>query len=251
MTSPEGERGWLFGTVHALPDGVAWYTAPLDTALSERGVLILEIADYGRHGGAEWFRLLGMREGLTPLTQRFPEEERAQVRALLDRADMDEEDLRQSETWVAAITLSNAVREGDAGNGVDRTLRDRSDTVIGLETTRSQLSIFDELPEEEQQDLLLAVAEAAEGNSRDDALRAWLTGDMVTFAQSAEQGITSDPELRAALHTNRNLAWLPAIREAIEAGDKPFVAVGAAHMLGEDGLPALLEAEGYTVTRIQ
>lgn len=36
MTAPDGERGWLFGTMHALPEDVEWRTATFDTAFGDR-----------------------------------------------------------------------------------------------------------------------------------------------------------------------------------------------------------------------
>jgi uncharacterized protein YbaP (TraB family) len=61
----------------------------------------------------------------------------------------------------------------------------------------------------------------------------------------------ADPVLRHQLYLGRNHAWEAAITAAMTHGQKPFVAVGAAHMAGPDGLPALLAAHGYRVTRVE
>lgn len=51
----------------------------------------------------------------------------------------------------------------------------------------------------------------------------------------------------ALLHA-RNQAWMPKLLPELAQGGA-FVAVGAAHMLGKEGLIELLENEGYTVTQ--
>jgi uncharacterized protein YbaP (TraB family) len=65
------------------------------------------------------------------------------------------------------------------------------------------------------------------------------------------EALTLPAELRRALLVDRNRAWLPRIAGILKQGHHPVVAVGAAHMLGDVGLPALLARQGYTVRRIQ
>ena len=45
----------------------------------------------------------------------------------------------------------------------------------------------------------------------------------------------------------RNAAWVPRLEEIMTPPGLHFVAVGAAHLLGTDGLVALLRARGWTV----
>lgn len=47
----------------------------------------------------------------------------------------------------------------------------------------------------------------------------------------------------------RNAAWIPRL-DSLFASDGVFVAVGAGHLRGPKGVPALLQAQGYTVTRV-
>ena len=155
------------------------------------------------------------------------------------------------ESWVAAMILSSTISRGDPELGVDRQLLAGREPVLALETFQSQLSVFDALPESEQRDLLLAIACEAAAPDPDAGLKAWLAGDLAALEQQGEQCVLGDPELRAALLDGRNAAWLDRIAGAIDEGQRPFVAVGAAHMLGDAGLPALLAARGFAVARIQ
>ena len=58
-------------------------------------------------------------------------------------------------------------------------------------------------------------------------------------------------EMYQALLVKRNQAWAERIEPLLAEGRRPLVAVGTAHLLGPDGVAALLEARGYTVRRIQ
>jgi uncharacterized protein YbaP (TraB family) len=59
----------------------------------------------------------------------------------------------------------------------------------------------------------------------------------------------SSPELYQRLLIDRNIAWIPQIEAALAGSDDALIAVGAGHLPGEQGVLALLEAEGHTVTR--
>ncbi len=80
--------------------------------------------------------------------------------------------------------------------------------------------------------------------------------DMSRFAMARVPGI--DPaeglsmftEMQEALLDTRNIAWLPVITEATIAHDDIVVAVGAAHLIGDQGILQLLENDGWTIARI-
>ncbi len=252
VTSPDGDKGWLLGTVHALPDGVEWRTPLLDQAFADADLLVVEIADLDNTElSFPIFQRLAYSQGLPALTMRVAGPDRAKVTALLQRASGDEGDFAEMESWAAAMVLAGGVRLGDPANGVDQQLLAAGKPVVGLESFASQLAIFDQLPDAEQQDLLLAVAQEAAVDDPRAGLEAWLVGDLAALEALGGEGLLADPELRAALLDGRNRAWIDRVAALVDGGEQPFVAVGAAHMLGDAGLPALLAARGFTVERLQ
>lgn len=252
MTGEGGARGWLFGTIHALPDGADWQTPALDAALADAGVLVVEVAELGDTAAAtRTFEAVSDSPGLLPLLQRVQPGERATLAAALERADLDEADFATTESWAAALEIARAARAGEAGNGADRALLARGLPAVGLESHAEQFAVFDRLAAADQAVLLVEAARDAGSGTERRLAEAWLTGDLVALETEAERGILADPELRQALLTRRNQAWAGRIAGLLAQDRRPFVAVGAAHMLGEEGLPALLAARGYTVRRIQ
>ncbi len=122
-----------------------------------------------------------------------------------------------------------------------------------LEGASRQLAIFDALAEDDQLELLTAVLDERNAGTRDARQRLddWRQGRLDALAKAGEASFLGDPELREALLSGRNRDWASQL-SAIQGTAPPMlVAVGAAHLPGPDGLVALLEARGQTLTRIQ
>ncbi len=250
--------GWLFGTIHALPEGTQWRRPAIDKALAQSGVLIVEIADLDPAKVRNTFARLSIDPALPPLEQRVSPEYRDELAELLDETGVNARQFRHVESWAAAISLS-ALMQGksgmDAGAGVDRALiADYAPRpVSGLETVEGQFAIFDRLDAAAQQDLLESLLENEDQNPS-EMTSAWLAGDTDALAGLMDLGLgdgESELSLRKALLTDRNRRWVGPIVAAMERGNRPFVAVGAGHVGGSDGLIALLEGEGWTVTRVR
>jgi uncharacterized protein YbaP (TraB family) len=174
---------------------------------------------------------------------------------LLGKAGLKPDSFGDTETWAAALALGHAAQGDaeDAANGVDRALLSANHLPVSeLEGAQKQLGLFDSLPESAQRAMLASVIERPKAPEDTKALEeAWRRGDMGWIGAQTSSGMLADPVLRHQLYLGRNHAWEAAITTAMAHGQKPFVAVGAAHMAGPDGLPALLAAHGYRVTRVE
>jgi uncharacterized protein YbaP (TraB family) len=83
----------------------------------------------------------------------------------------------------------------------------------------------------------------------DQMVEAYAAGDidtLNTLINDPSQWAT--PQARDKLLIDRNRRWLPQI-ETFAASSDTFIAVGAGHIIGKDGLIELLTADGYVVTR--
>ena len=257
IASADGSvEGWMVGTIHALPAFVRWRTPAIDTAASSADLLVVEIAQLGDGAGiARTFASLASTPGLPPLAERLPEELRPRLAALLLRGDFEPEDFAATETWAAALTLARVDAAGDPANGVDRALIAdfKGRRVRELEGAKAQLAIFDRLPEAAQRAMLAAVVKDSAATAKDPERlqRAWLKGDAATIEAATREGVLRDPRVREVLLIARNRRWAAALGPLLAEAPKPLIAVGTAHLVGSEGLPALLEAQGYRIRRIR
>lgn len=256
VETPTGQTiGWLYGTIHALPDGTRWETPALNRIIDGAGMLIVEVRDLDPNDTAAIFDRLARDEPEPPLAERLPQPAYRELEALLDGKGVPLKRLDGLETWAAALTLAQIAGTAPAANGVDKALIENftGRPIVELEGAADQLAIFDRLPERDQRKLLTAVlAEQRDPAADARALaQAWLASDLDQLERTTRRGLLADPALYQALAAGRNAAWLPKLERLLQSNRRPLVAVGTAHMLGTDGLPALLAASGYRVRRIQ
>ncbi|NMW31360.1 TraB/GumN family protein [Altererythrobacter sp. RZ02] len=250
-------EGWLFGTIHALPDGVRWRTEALDRALQQSEALAVEIANLDdQQALARTFYQLALSPRQLALVERVSSDRVKKLERMMAKGDFDQGHFQSTDTWAAAITLAQLQSVGDSENGVDRALIRSSGNrlLIELEGTARQLGIFDQLPAKEQIDLLHAVideTQETDAGKPSDLVATWIKGDMQALEQESMKGMLADPELRSALLVQRNQDWVRQLQVLFPDTGPIMVAVGAAHMAGSDGLPDMLRQQGYTVTRIQ
>ena len=249
-------EAWLFGTIHSLPDGVEWRTKKLEDVVGKADLLVVEIAELeDQRAMTQTFNSLAITRGQPDISRKVPEEYRPALFDMIRRAGLRPSDFGATETWAAALTLAQVGETGQASNGADRALMlEFADSQIHeLEGIRKQLGIFDQLPEVEQRELLVEVILDVERRTSDPGKTrfAWLTGDLEELERLGSTGLLADPELRAALLVDRNIDWIEQLLPILDTTQVPLVAVGTAHLVGSDGLPAMLEKKGFKVTRVQ
>lgn len=166
------------------------------------------------------------------------------------------------EPWFVNLSLLMGLSQSlgfSAELGLDRHLMARAAAAAkptaGLETFDDQLRALDSTPMDEQ---VIGLAEFIDRPREmpgvlDDLHQAWRAGDIERLDQlTRAEMLEQTPETYRIVNVERNEAWLPKLRAMLDdnPGENILVVVGALHLLGEDGVVAMLRDEGYAVERI-
>jgi uncharacterized protein YbaP (TraB family) len=253
---------YLYGTIHLRRAGDPWGSPAVEAALAQADEIWteLEISPRADARTQALATQLGMAPAERPLSSWLTEAERARLNATAQRLGIDPRALEPMRPWLAALALTIApmLRAGyDPEAGVDRAIDAYGDShnknMRAFETPDQQLGFFANLPDEVQRQVLLeAIDEAEKGVGELDAMgAAWSRGDTEALERDLNQEMRHDyPEVYAALIAERNDAWVAVLMRELQGSGVDFVAVGAAHIVGEDGLVAQLRARGVQVERV-
>ena len=249
---------YLFGTVHLLPKGEPVLAGPVKTAFDSADTLALEvILPTDPRAAAQALLKRGIATGLPPVEQRIDPLRRAALAAAVTRLGLPAAVLPNMETWLVALTLTQAqtVNLGlDPDSGVESVLRGaaKGKALIGLETLDQQLALFDTLPEPDQRALLNSTVDELPGMQSElaDMLTAWRTGDTEKLGKLINSDLQATPGLAKTLLTDRNARWADWIKARLTIPGTVFLAVGAGHLAGTDGVQALLAKRGLKVERV-
>jgi uncharacterized protein YbaP (TraB family) len=249
----------LLGSVHLLRAEDQPLPAAVRTAYERAERLVMELDPTELEPGASQAALqrVGIMSPGASAAETLTAEEWRRAEILATEAGVDLQAVAMLEPWFAALALyAGALADSgyDPALGVDQQVADwaRRDAkpVLGLETLDEQLLLFKRLEVGTQREMLLKTLEELVAMEDDTArlIEQWRNGDLAALARRLETDFRGYEELRASLVTERNRAWLPAIEALLHGGGTTLVVVGALHLVGPEGLPALLEALGWRVT---
>jgi uncharacterized protein YbaP (TraB family) len=253
---------YLYGTVHLLPPEMKWGGPAAEAALNEADEIWTEI-EISPESDAALQPLtiqLGFAPPDQPLSSLLSADEQERLAQLSARLGLPGEVLDRMQPWFAAITLSlmPMLQAGyDPQSGVDRVI-DRLGEAAGkrmraFETGEQQLLFMAGLSEQAQHEMLLDAIEDAEAGPAmlADLTNAWSRGELGALEQLIVRDVHDEyPELFDVLFRQRNLAWAEMLSAEMDGAGVDFVAVGAGHLVGEEGLVELMRARGYDVERV-
>lgn len=250
---------YLFGTIHLLKPGLTWFDEGVKSAFDESDQLVLELVAPRPEEMAALVQELGQsRTGPTLPEQLSPETAR-KLAAAMAKLQLPEHALDRAEPWYAALMLSVLpIRalgydpEQGAEQVLTREAAKRGKVVTGLEDAREQLGYFDRLSPEAQRKLLASTLDSIPtmGTQIDAAIAAWSKGDADQLAKLVNDDLDDSPEVTAALLVGRNRLWADWIAARMARPGTVFVAVGAGHLAGGQGVQALLGEKGLKVERV-
>ena len=251
---------YLFGTVHVLRPTTAWGSDRVDAAFASASQLILEVSNPDDQAAA---MPLIQQYGIspeTPLSSLLTADELAALDVAARSMGLTAAQMDPFRPWLAALTLSVAplTRAGyDPQSGVDLLLKARAEAagvpVSGFETIDEQLGILAGFPEAGQLEFLRSTLEDFEDATveLDKLVSAWAEGDVATIESVGVQPMRDESELMyQSLLVNRNINWAGQIQTLLDGSGTVFIAVGAAHLAGDDSVQAQLARRGITAERV-
>lgn len=248
----------IFGSVHVLPPGLDWRPDKLDGALTKADDLWFELpidaASEAKVGE------LAATRGVLPegqsLSTLLSSKGRERLETVCRELNVSLPMIDRFEPWFAEVVLAGAqfLKAGaDASSGVEKQLSASAPASAerrAFESPEQQIAIFDAAPLPEQvASLEESLRELEENPDAYDKLVAhWMAGDLKALDEDALGPLReAAPGLYARLVTQRNEAWIEAIRARLDGSGHTVVVVGVGHLVGKDGLPARLRALGYSV----
>jgi len=255
VSDDNGKVAYIYGTMHMLPDSVFYFPQKLEKILSKSSELVLEVDNITDRSKAE--SLLTLQEG--SCFDLFSSDEKDSVirwgSALLRmKPDAFEKGFSKKKPFTLMQLSVQEMMTGPV-KFMELELMGRAANyklpISGLETMEYQISVFDSLPDSLMNVLIMDLVRHPESNKANytEMISMYQQQNVEALAKLIE----SSDEMAGstdALLIQRNKNWIPGIEQKMSKNGC-FVAVGAGHLGGQQGILQLLRNKGYKVTPIR
>jgi uncharacterized protein len=255
---PKG-TAYLLGSIHILPPNMAWHTPAITAALKASDTFVFEIPmdDSTKTRIADFVRDHAFLPKDESLPSLLNDEARNDFRDAIAASGVSPAMLVDKRPWFAALVIEVGYmtqRHLSSEAGVDRQVYAEAlargvKNFRAFETPEDQFRLL--MPDDRKlevkefdQSLKEVLKDRGElGNMID----AWAHGDVKTLGHLMNDGLKADPRMEKALFEDRNAKWVSQIAAMLNENHTYFITVGAGHLAGPKGVPAMLRAKGFKV----
>jgi uncharacterized protein YbaP (TraB family) len=261
----QSEQGnsYLFGSVHLLKKEHYPLKKVIEDSFEQSDVLVLEIDLSGGNLVKAGLYMLGKGkyQGEETLKDNISEKTYQLLKDKAKTMEINFEWLNGCKPWMAAFNILERKLMQLGFNplqGIDLYFLNKSQgkkEIQGLETVELQVGLFENFSKEESEKFLLYTIMEADQLEKEmnQMISAWSTGDVEIMEKTMTETIREYPELEAfykKLNDDRNVRMVEKIISLLKTDKKYFIVVGAAHMVGKNGIVQLLKNKGYTVNQL-
>ena len=250
---------FIFGTLHSSDARVTAVPTVVAEALAASRYLAPEIL-VAQSGTPDFFEAAQF-DDKRRLGDYFDAETLARIRVALGDAAPEPDVFERLKPWAVLLMLAQPRAQTD-GATLDEVLVEAAKRqrlhVIGLEMPQEQVASLDAIPAASQVAIvrwLLAHREELPAE-HEAVVAAWLARDLAALAALTGAPGRADPVLarhfaQLTRHLVENRSALMAHRLYLPLREgRVFVAVGAMHLYGRNGLLELIRAQGYRIERV-
>lgn len=259
--SGEGLKdSYLFGTIHIIDDKEFFYPNGTMAALDKVDKIVYEIdmAEMNDMSNAMSLMQKAFMSDNKTLKDVMNEEDYSLVSAHFEKMGLPIILLQRIKPMFLTIFAGGDIKPGDLQSGKIKSYEmefakeaeKRSLESGGLESIEFQISIFDEIPEEDQAAMLIETIKS--GDTGSDQMKEMVDiykKQDITAMQEMMKSDDTIKEYEDILLVKRNKNWIPKIRSMM-INQPVFFAVGAGHLGGEMGVIKLLRKEGLKVSPV-
>lgn len=250
---------YLFGTIHALKPDQNWHSAKIDAAIQQSQTLWLEVPNVDDVASMQPLILSLGIDAAHPLSSLLAPDQVAKLNKAAAGVPGGEAMLEPMKPWLAGMMLSLApvMQAGyDPQSAVELQIKPEftkdNKPVKGFETLDQQIHYFADMSDKAQLDFLVSELDDADTavDKFKELVAAWYAGDTNKMdALNNADFRDKFPDLFQILVVKRNQNFAAQIQDLLKGDSVSFVAVGAGHLVGKDGVPTILEKQGYKVVR--
>ena len=250
LKAPNGLTHYLFGTMHTDENRIITFLPIVKQALDASDLLVVEIAsdDHAKN--------LFMSNH--SLTSDLNEAELNQIKKLSEFHVMYFENVIRMKPWLLAIIFDSPKPSSEFNQDflLMSMASDLDKDVTGIESSQEHFAIMDSLSLDDQLVMLRSVLKKTEKERLADyrlLMKEYLLADLDRIRKTDEEltGKLLPPDLWAKmkiqLMDERNKKMVTKIKE-LSKDKQLFIAVGASHLSGQDGLLNQLRQSGFKMS---